>query len=78
MGEDLVRSGDLELLLSLDSFDDCWVVLVIFCSPSFSGVGVSLLVGDLLDSGDCVPGGGGGDSCLATDTGGVAEPSFVG
>ena len=76
-GEDLARSEVFELS-SLDSVVDCCVVLVIFCNPSFSGVGVSLLVGDLLDSGDCVPGGGGGDSCLAIFTGGVTEPSFEG
>ena len=27
--------------------------------------------GDLLDSGDCVPGGGGGDSFLIIDSGGI-------
>ena len=50
-----------------------------FCKLSFSGVAESLLDGDRFDSGDCVPGGGGGDSGLAPDTdGGVAEPSFEG
>jgi len=36
------------------------------------------LEGDLLDSGDCVPGGGGGDSFLHIDSGGVVELSLYG
>lgn len=63
--EDLSRFGvgSVELSFSFDSLEDCCVVDVMFCRPSFSGVGVPLLCGDNLDSGDCVPGGGGGDSC---------------
>ena len=68
--KDLERLGAGDLGGSiLDSVDVCCDVLALSRISSFSGsFGRD---GDLLDSGDCVPGGGGGDSFLIIDSGGI-------
>ena len=61
--------------LSLESVVGCRELLQTLLSALSESSGLG---GERLDSGDCVPGGGGGDSFLPIGSGGVVELSLYG